>query len=338
MKYLLDRSPVDQDQLSPEGRKLIQDCRDIIETARLIVQEKNADELFQNFMWNTNSVDLGSARKDPNEILPVDRSKAKDDGRQGLSPQTLFSIPSTHSPTPYDAAARHLRTLGNLIATNSEVRKMLSDFSVLGRDILARTVSHAAEAIRPNRDALTKVDQSAPSDHFETAGSSQLGPNGTPVAELGISGSNTAIHHHPLQGTEVEHEGQVRSATQAADEARGRVDEVKDTVEYVFLAHLLSYRFNWFDSLRGATDGDADSDTKKTGVVGRLQNLKASVRAEMQSCNLRLVYQNGWSDNVSQERKDALRDKIEQGRNVLVEDYFPEDRRDQFIYRIKKVT
>lgn len=128
----------------------------------------------------------------------------------------------------------------------------------------------------------------------------------------------------------------MRSATQAADEARGRVDEVKDTVEYVFLAHLLSYRFNWFD--RGATDGDADSDAKKTGVVGRLQNLKASVRAEKQSCNLRLVYQNGWSDNVSQERKDALRDKIEQGRNVLVEDCFPEDRRDQFIYRIKKVT
>lgn len=85
MNYILAHSPVDQGQLSPEGRKLIGDCRDIIETARLIVQEKNADELFQDFMWNTNSVDLGNAKKDPNEMLPVDKSKVQDDSRQGIS-------------------------------------------------------------------------------------------------------------------------------------------------------------------------------------------------------------------------------------------------------------
>jgi hypothetical protein len=85
MRHVLDRSPVlDQDQLSPEGRKLIQDCRDVIETARLIVQEKNADELFQNFLWHTNSMDVSDARKDPNEILPVDKSKVQDDSRQGF--------------------------------------------------------------------------------------------------------------------------------------------------------------------------------------------------------------------------------------------------------------
>ena len=90
LRYVLDHSPVDQDQLSPEGRKLIQDCRDIIETARLIVQEKNADELFQNFMWRTDSMDLSNARKDPNQVLPVDKSKVQDDSRQGLSPRTLL--------------------------------------------------------------------------------------------------------------------------------------------------------------------------------------------------------------------------------------------------------
>ena len=90
LRYVLDHSPVDQGQLSPEGRKLIQDCRDIIDTARLIVQEKNADELFQNFMWRTDSVDLTNARKDPNQVLPVDKSKVQDDSRQGLCPQSLF--------------------------------------------------------------------------------------------------------------------------------------------------------------------------------------------------------------------------------------------------------
>jgi len=48
--------------------------------------------------------------------------------------------------------------------------------------------------------------------------------------------------------------------------------------------------------------------------------------------------QNGLSGAVPQEHKEVVREKFEQGRKVLVEDYFPEDRRDQFVYRIKKVT
>ncbi|KIM83645.1 hypothetical protein PILCRDRAFT_69340, partial [Piloderma croceum F 1598] len=81
--YVKNTSPVDIDQLSPDGRKLIQDARDIIETARLMVQEKNADELFQNFVWHTRDVDVSHAKKDPNEVLPVDKDKAKDDGQTG---------------------------------------------------------------------------------------------------------------------------------------------------------------------------------------------------------------------------------------------------------------
>ncbi|KAF8492864.1 hypothetical protein F5888DRAFT_1728342 [Russula emetica] len=239
LRYVLEQSPVDQDQLSPEGRKLIQDCRDIIETARIIVREKNSDELFQNFLWNTSSVDLTNARKDPNEVLPVEKSKVQDDRHQ---------------------AARHLRTLGDLIATNSEVRKILSDFSVIGRDILARTASHAAERVRPEQEALTKVDRPAPSDQFEEGGSRQAGPNGSP-------------------------EGQVRPASQTVDDAQhSEVTEVKAT----------------------------------SGLTTRLQNFK-----------------NGFSDLVPQEHKEEVRNQTEHGRKVLAEDYFP-DRRDQFIYRIKK--
>lgn len=87
-RYVLERSPVYQDQLSPEGRKLIQDCRDIIETARLIVQDKNSDELFQNFLWNTNNVNLSNAKKDPGEVL-VAKSKVQDDHHQGMG---CFSV------------------------------------------------------------------------------------------------------------------------------------------------------------------------------------------------------------------------------------------------------
>lgn len=83
LQYVIDNSPVDLDKISPDGQKLIQDTRDIIETARLMVQEKNADELFQNFVWHTRDIEFDRAKKDPNEVLPVDRQKATDDGQQG---------------------------------------------------------------------------------------------------------------------------------------------------------------------------------------------------------------------------------------------------------------
>ena len=52
LTHVINNSPVDEGKLSPEGRRLTQDVRDVIETARVMVQRKNADELFQNFMWS----------------------------------------------------------------------------------------------------------------------------------------------------------------------------------------------------------------------------------------------------------------------------------------------
>jgi hypothetical protein len=47
--------------------------------------------------------------------------------------------------------------------------------------------------------------------------------------------------------------------------------------------------------------------------------------------------QDGLLDRVPQEHKDTTREKVEEGKRVLLEEYFPEERRDQFIYRGKKV-
>ena len=83
LKYVRDNSFVDVDRLSPEGQRLIQDVRDIIETARLMVAEKNADELFQNFIWHTRGVDYSAAKQDPNEVAPVGTDKVRRDSDQG---------------------------------------------------------------------------------------------------------------------------------------------------------------------------------------------------------------------------------------------------------------
>jgi len=83
LKYVLNHSPVDQDKLSPDGRKLIQDAKDIIETARIIVKEKNSDELFQNFIWHTRDVDAEKFKRDPKDVLPENQPDTAGDKEQG---------------------------------------------------------------------------------------------------------------------------------------------------------------------------------------------------------------------------------------------------------------
>lgn len=161
LTYVLRHSPVDTRELSYDGKRLIQDTRDIIETARLMVQQKNADELFQNFIWHTRNISVDHAKKDPSEVIPVDKEKTKSDGQQ---------------------AVQHLRTLLSLVITNAEVRKLLSDFSVIGRDILARTASKVADKARPDEDSLRRIDDSAPPDQFVSERGRFVGSDETPVS------------------------------------------------------------------------------------------------------------------------------------------------------------
>ena len=94
LAYLRDAEPVDVHKLSPDGKKLIQDLRDIIETARLIVERKNADELSQNFVWHTREVDTESTKTVPTQVSQVDRAKLTEDSRvgeyEGVSFQTFI--------------------------------------------------------------------------------------------------------------------------------------------------------------------------------------------------------------------------------------------------------
>ena len=83
LKYVQEHSPVDADQLSPEGKKLIHDTRDIIETARLIVKGKNADELFQKFVWHTRDISLEGAKVRPEEVSPAERERMEEDNKAG---------------------------------------------------------------------------------------------------------------------------------------------------------------------------------------------------------------------------------------------------------------
>lgn len=72
--------------------------------------------------------------------------------------------------------------------------------------------------------------------------------------------------------------------------------------------------------------------------MGRFNNMKVRVFPSLNSClRIHSLLQNNLSDRVPQEHKDNAREKLDRSRQFLTEEYFPEERRDQFIYRGKKV-
>ncbi|EPQ50351.1 hypothetical protein GLOTRDRAFT_141540 [Gloeophyllum trabeum ATCC 11539] len=299
LKYVLDHEPVDTSALSPEGKRLIQDTRDIIETARVIVQDKNADELFQNFVWHTRDVNADQVKKDPNEVLPVDQEKARNDSKQ---------------------AVQHLRTLLSLVLTNSEVRKLLSDFSVIGRDLLAKGAAKAASKIGPDEERLRQVDDTAPNDQFVTEGGRTVGPDETPVLEAKVPGMDATIKQHPRDepgsGTKVLVNGEEKTGDQAAREGRERMEELRRQGK--------GQAERQADEIQKEVN-DTPSDTeeakeKKQGLVDRMRGMR-----------------DGLVDRIPQQHKDRANEQVERGKTFLRDEYFPEERRDQFIFRGKKV-
>ncbi|KAF9457296.1 hypothetical protein BDZ94DRAFT_1326382 [Collybia nuda] len=365
LQYVLDHSPIHTEKLSPDGKKLVQDTRDIIETARLMVQEKNADELFQNFVWHTRDVDKEGIKGGVTGTeAPVDREKANSDSQE---------------------AVQHLRTLLSLVLTNSEVRKLLSDFSLIGRDLLAKTAQKAAGHIAPDPDALARVDESAPQDQFITEGGRVAGKNETPVLEARVPGTDVRMKQHPREGeTKIRGEdgqerpaGQVRDklageASRAKEGAKGHVDERtggavsgqrdasdvgqgmdRSDAKNVGLGAVQSgmgqadtqglqseargiLGNERVDKARGNMEGARDEaqGVRENGVGARDASTQEETEAKKKGMldRMRGVRDN-FTDRVPQEHKD----RVERGKKFLMEDYFPEERRDQFIYRGKKV-
>lgn len=115
----------------------------------------------------------------------------------------------------------------SIILTNSEVRKLLSDFSVVGRDLLAKGAVKAAEALRPTEEELAKVGEAAPQGEFTTKedhkGRAEEAPEGDaghelkeeiPTSEIVQTGKEAAQQISTgvtVQTTEVREEGYVNS-------------------------------------------------------------------------------------------------------------------------------
>lgn len=124
-------------ELSEEGRTLVKDLRDVIDKTKLLFLTKNEGELLQEFIWDAQQI---TGEEFQRISGPISKESARGDA---------------------DRAAEGFKTLGTLLITNGEFRKLLSDAVVLLRDIAGDIASKAASKLRPDEDALAQIDQPA---------------------------------------------------------------------------------------------------------------------------------------------------------------------------------
>ena len=87
-------------ELSEEGKVLVKDLRDVISQAKKLMLSKNEGELLQEFIWEAQQINAGDV-KTPN--APVSKEAGKQDATKALE---------------------GLKTLGTLLITNGEFRKI----------------------------------------------------------------------------------------------------------------------------------------------------------------------------------------------------------------------
>ncbi|ELR10618.1 DNA ligase (ATP) [Pseudogymnoascus destructans] len=123
-------------KLSPEGQALVQDFRKVVEQAKNLILTKNNGNLLQDFVWQTQNLDVNA--KAPG--APVDRDSAKQHGNE---------------------VAEGLRTLGTLLISNGQFRKLLSDATVLLREMAGDAATKTAGKVAPSQEQLDQIDQPA---------------------------------------------------------------------------------------------------------------------------------------------------------------------------------
>ncbi|RDW94166.1 uncharacterized protein DSM5745_01488 [Aspergillus mulundensis] len=123
-------------ELSEEGRGLVQDLRTVIEEAKKLILSKNDGQLLQEFIYDAQTITADDVHKPGvagSDSAEQDAAKA----REGL------------------------KSLGTLMITNGEFRKLLNDAMIIARDIAGDASQKAANKVRPGEHELSQVDQAA---------------------------------------------------------------------------------------------------------------------------------------------------------------------------------
>lgn len=98
--------------LSQDGQTLVADAREVVKQAKNLLLSKNDGNLIQDFIWQTTRFDPKSI-EGPN--TPVNKDQAQRDGEEAL---------------------QGLRTLGTLLITNGQFRKLRTSSLVVSQSRL----------------------------------------------------------------------------------------------------------------------------------------------------------------------------------------------------------
>ncbi|KAG6890844.1 hypothetical protein C0992_012483 [Termitomyces sp. T32_za158] len=332
LQYVLDHSPVTTDKLSSDGKKLVRDVQEIIRTMRTMVHEKNRDELVQQFLWHTRDVDV------ERELKPT-----KD------SASSAMHGDAEKQDAESKQAIRHLRTLLSLVLTNSEVRKLFSDFSLIGRDLLSTSLQKASSHIGPTREELAHVNEPGPDNQFITEGGRPVGQGETPVMEARVPGTETKIKEGGGEARVRSEDGGERGLGDVREALHDEKEKVKEGAKGA--VGVASNRQQAGDTDTSAkhpmSAGIDTSDTnslEKTakGVVGderfdRSREIGESAQSEATDTRKGFMDRvRGVRDTFADRVPPEHSERMERGKKFLSEEFFPPERRDQFIYRGKK--
>jgi hypothetical protein len=251
-------------KLSEEGRVLVADLRDVIEKAKHLLLSKNQGNLLQDFIWQTQNLDGGNA-KIPG--APVDKDTAKQHGNEALD---------------------GLRTLGTLIISNGQFRKLLSDAGVLLRDIAGDAAQKTATKVNPDQDRLGQIDEPAPENTWHEV------PDMNP-STLKAKAKDQYAQNKPFSRGDVK-----QAAQQGMDDAQNH-------------------------------PSDDPQVAGKAGLSNAMDNLKQTADSNVPDEN---------KDQVEENKQRALEKK--QQTQQRTKDYLgkkmPKERRDQTIWRLKKMV
>jgi len=211
-------------------------------------------------------------------------------------------------------AVEHLRTLGRLIFTNSEARKLLKDVGILARDVAADGAAKLSDVARPADHELERVDEPAPSNQW-------VGPDGQ-VRSHNDDVPASGVGKKADQAKEVKDQA-AQKKDEAKESAKQEAQEHKDNVAQ---AADRAQQQQGGEYARDEDRAKAAADAGSAQAQEEKEKAKGSIKSAIPS--------------IPQEHKDRAKDlskeQLERGKQYAREK-FPEERRERFIYRLKKV-
>jgi hypothetical protein len=254
-------------KLSTEGQKLVGDLKNVIEQAKVLLLTKNDGNLLQDFIWQAEQITGAGA---PLPGAPVDKDTARQHGNEALD---------------------GLRTLGTLLISNGQFRKLLQDATVLLRDMAGDAAQNTANKVKPSQDRLNDIDRPADDNTWHD----------TPDM------SRDNLRNQAKQNLPFGSRGE---AKQEMKQAAGDVNQA---------AHPDGSRDPRDTARAGAHEGQTGQSTGMN-AQGALNVAKEKV-----------------DQNMSEEDKDKARARRDQLNNYL-KGKMPEERREQTIWRLKKMV